>query len=110
SESLDVDALESYADPVTATPYVADNEFSSSEALREAFPAVDVSNLCRDPELELLIPDYDINTVQKSTLPSIVERVGFGEKETILDGDNKHRSSTVMINTWVFNLVVVFNP
>ncbi|MCI55357.1 hypothetical protein A2U01_0076607, partial [Trifolium medium] len=54
SESVDVDASESYTDPVTATPYATDNEFSNSEALREAFSAVDVSNLCRDPELELL--------------------------------------------------------
>ncbi|MCI80920.1 hypothetical protein A2U01_0102192, partial [Trifolium medium] len=52
SESLDAEASESY------TPY-ATVEFSCSEALREAFPAVDASSLSSDSTITLLTADYD---------------------------------------------------
>ncbi|MCI80933.1 hypothetical protein A2U01_0102205, partial [Trifolium medium] len=73
SESLDVDALESYADPVTATPYAVD-EFSSSEALSESFPAVDATSLSSDSAIKPLLVEYDAATMPKCLLPSDVER------------------------------------
>jgi len=98
----DVPTLVSATEQITATPYTSD-DLTKTEALNEAFPAIDASNLCHDREVKPLTADYDTNTVLKSPLPSIVGRVGFG-KETTLDVDNKHRSYSVMTNPGVFNL------
>ncbi|MCI34989.1 hypothetical protein A2U01_0056210, partial [Trifolium medium] len=96
----------SATEQITATPYTTD-DLTTPEALNEAFPVVDASNLCRDREVEPLFADYDTNTVLKDLLPSVVARVGFGQKETTVDVDNNHCSSSVMTNPGVFNLVVV---